>query len=433
MDISWENIGRHFGRMVPLRVLLAIILGIIIADRVTFPLWGVAVGFFIAVVTAWLLRRHNVADLYVMVAASLAAMMTLYIGDFVRSNEHSTRTDFRTYQRTSLNGPRFTVRLRQKAESRVERLGLSPDVEALAKGVTIGVRNDITHTLRECYTRSGSAHLLAVSGFHVGFIFLLINALLAWLSLLRRGVIVRCVATLTAIWIYAAVAGSSASVVRAALMFSLFQMASLMSRGGPSLNRLAGAACVMLVWNGRWLYDLGFALSFIAVAAIIEWCEPLSQLPVRHKKAMQIGDELSHRRRLFRTLWGWLARVAKRLGWQLWLVFVMCVVASVATMPLVSHTFGVVTLWSVVAGPLMMLLCSLLICLTMVSILFGGIFGGGLLAHIIEWVGGSMNAIAEWCAMHDALIFDLRIGGFATATIYLFLLALTLLKWSKAK
>lgn len=429
MNISWANIARHFGRMAPLRVLLAIILGIVVADCVTFPLWGVAVGFFIAVVSAWLLRRRNVADLYVMVAAALAAMMTLYIGDSLRSNDHSARADFQTRHRISLGAPRFAVQLRQKAERRIEELRLSPDVEALAKGVTIGVRSEITPTLRAHYTRSGSAHLLAVSGLHVGFIFLLTNMLLAWLSLLRRGVVVRCVVTLVVLWIYAAVAGSSASVVRATLMFSLFQVASALSRGGPALNRLAGAACLMLLWNGRWLYDVGFMLSFLAVAGIIEWCKPLSRLPIRPKTTMQILDEMARRRRLMRTVRGWLERVAKRLGWQLWLMFVVGVVASVATMPLVSHTFGVVTLWSIVAGPLMILLCSILVGATMLYILFGG----GLFGPVIEWTGSAMNSIAEWCSSHDALIFDLRIGGFATAIIYVMLLALTALRWSRER
>lgn len=441
MNISWVNIGRHFQRLTLLRVLLAIVLGVVIADCVTIPLWGVAVGFFIAVMAAWLLRRRNVADLYVMTAATLAAMMTLYGGDSLRAEGGSPHPDLHSFHRSisshSNLSPRFILRLRQVAERRIESLGLSPDVEALAKGVTIGQRSDITPSLRLCYTRSGVAHLLAVSGLHVGFIFLLTNMLLAWLSLFRRGVVVRCVVTLIVMWIYASVAGSSASVVRATLMFSLFQVASTMSRGGPALNRLAGAASVMLLWNGRWLYDVGFMLSFLAVVAIVEWCEPLSQLAIRHKSTMQLLDEMSRRRRLMRTVRGWMEGVAKRLCWQTWLAFVVGVVASVATMPFVSHTFGIVTLWSIITGPLMILLCSILIGATMLYIveggLFGDIFGGRLTALVAEWTGGAMNAIAAWCSQHDALIFDIRLGTLLTVIIYLVLLLLTILRWSKIK
>jgi competence protein ComEC len=129
--------------------------------------------------------------------------------------------------------------------------------------------------------------------------------------------------------------------------------------------------------------------------------------------------------------------VAKRLCWQTWLAFVVGVVASVATMPLVSHTFGIVTLWSIITGPLMILLCSILIGATMLYIvvggLFGDIFGGRLTALVAEWTGGAMNAIAAWCSQHDALIFDIRLGTLLTVIIYLVLLLLTILRWSKIK
>ena len=67
-----------------LKILGAIILGVIIADCVTFPLWSVAVGFVVTVSMAWVLRRRAMADIYVMTAAALAAMITLSVGDNIK-------------------------------------------------------------------------------------------------------------------------------------------------------------------------------------------------------------------------------------------------------------------------------------------------------------------------------------------------------------
>ena len=116
-------------------------------------------------------------------------------------------------------------RLQAAAERRISRLGLSPQTAMVASAVSIGQRDAVTEELQTAYSLSGGAHLLAVSGLHVGFIFAILNLLLSVTTLLRGGQIIRSLMIVIAIWIYAALADFSPSVVRAATMFSIVQVA----------------------------------------------------------------------------------------------------------------------------------------------------------------------------------------------------------------
>lgn len=113
--------------------------------------------------------------------------------------------------------------------------------------MTAGDRRSLSPALRAAYSRSGTSHLLAVSGLHVGIVFLLANLLLWWLPLFRHGHILRNIAVILLIWLYAATTGFPPSVVRAALMFSVLQFALASSSEYVGMNTLAGVAFVMLL------------------------------------------------------------------------------------------------------------------------------------------------------------------------------------------
>lgn len=414
-----DRIRQRWGQMTMLRLLVAIIFGITLADCVTFPLWSVTVGFVVMVGAAWVWRRRAVADIYVMAAAAMAAMMTMNI-------DTGNTPQFISRQATR---PSWAIHLREKAEQRIEQMGLQPEVESLAKGVTIGAREDITPALRQAYTRSGAAHLLAVSGLHVGFIFFMINFALGGLALMRHGPIIRSGVTILCIWIYAAMAGATPSIVRAALMFSLLQVAMSASRGGAPLNRLAGVAALMLIWDGRWLYDAGFKLSFISVVAIVEWGLHLMWWRFRHRNEWDKAQYEVDKLRRLRSRWGWLQLAGKRLALGVWAAFAISIVASVATMPLVSEMFGVVTLWNIVAGPVMVWLCSIVVGATMVHIVVGGGLLTPIIGSIVEWAGGTMNCIAEWCSSYGVLIAEYQISPLWTAVCYIGFVAVTVMMW----
>lgn len=309
--------------------------------------------------------------------------------------------------------------LRQRAMGHLSLLELSTPTEALVGALTLGQREGLTTAMKESFRRSGASHLLAVSGLHIGFVYILVGALLLVVLLLPFGQLWRSVLLVAVIWLYVAIVGFSPSVVRAAVMFSLLQLLVALSSSSLSLNGVAGAAMLILWFSPQMLWDIGFVLSCVAVAAIVAWGVPLNGYVAR----------IINRR--FDTAHSLLRGVAARV--VLWVVsaFIVSGVASVATMPLVAAYFGLCSLWGVVLGPLMVLLCGLTVGVALLWIILpitplAPLFGG-----VVEWLGSTMCALAEWCAEREALIFEGAIPMGLCVAIYIVYVVATLVWWAR--
>ncbi|KAA3438741.1 ComEC/Rec2 family competence protein [Rufibacter hautae] len=139
----------------------------------------------------------------------------------------------------------------------------------IAHALVLGVQDDLDAALRNAYARTGTMHVLAVSGLHVG---LLYGVLLFFLKPLRRGKTSKLLIFLLVVgvvWFYAFVTGMSASVLRSVCMFSLVELGLLLRRRASILNTLAVVALALLIYEPNFLYDVGFQLSFLAVAGIV--------------------------------------------------------------------------------------------------------------------------------------------------------------------
>lgn len=322
--------------------------------------------------------------------------------------------------------PSTGSRLRTGAVERIRRLGLPPEIEATASAVSVGERSGITSDMRRRYSLSGAAHLLAVSGLHVGFVFAIVNMLLWWMPALRRGHLWRCAAAVAAIWLYAAVAGFSPSVTRAAVMFTLLQLSAAATARADTLNSLALAACILLLADARTLFDAGFLLSFIAVAAIVEWGVPLDRLGVRLiTRRPAIGQTLRE------GAPPPTARMARGALRWLWGAVAVSLTASLATLPLVAAMFGTVSLWSVATGPPTVALSAVLLGATLVWTLVPLPCLTPAAAWIIGAAGGALDAVVRWCAEAGVLAGEVHIGAGACAAAYAAMVLFTLYLWSR--
>ena len=176
-------------------------------------------------------------------------------------------------------GPAGTNRLHEAASERIRRLHLPPDTEAVALAMAAGDQTELTPERRAPYARTGTAHVLAVSGLHVGMVFLYVNLLLGALALLHRGHLLRNAAAIAVIWLFAAAAGLSPGTIRAAVMFTALQLALATTSRYAGVNILSAAAFGMLLWRPSYLFHVGFQLSFLSVAAIlVSYC--FGQIPL---------------------------------------------------------------------------------------------------------------------------------------------------------
>lgn len=285
------------------------------------------------------------------------------------------------------------------AIERLSRLKLSGDEAAIVGAMAVGDRRGMTPELREAYARAGASHILAVSGLHVGIVFLLFNILLRWLPLLRHGQVIRAVAVVVPIWIYAAMCGFSPSVVRAAVMFSALQLSVAASSIYLSLNTLAFTAFAMLLYRPDYLFDCSFQLSFIAVFAIVLWGVPLM--------------------RSLRTERRWLNAIMATM--------VVGMVSSLATMPLVAHTFGTVSLVGIVLNPLVILCAYLVVILSVVWIALPFAPLAGLVGFALDAVVKSLNFVIEMVAGWEWSAVEISLPTWAVWIIYAIAVAITAL------
>lgn len=205
-----------------------------------------------------------------------------------------------------------SVAVRDSLVSSLHDNGLADEPLAIVSAMTLGDKSMLSREIRTDFSSTGASHVLALSGLHLSILYFLLSFVLPrrrWRWLVA-GV------SLALIWSYAFLVGMSTSIVRAALMLSVFVVARLMNRPSLSLNSLAFAALVIVLANPSSVFEISFQLSFMAVLSIITVFPALYNL---------FSDEFLLTHRLFRILWSFvLVSVAAQLG----------------TAPLILHYFG---------------------------------------------------------------------------------------------
>lgn len=144
------------------------------------------------------------------------------------------------------------------------------DELAILSALTLGDKSLVDSSLRQLFSDTGVNHVLALSGLHLGILFSFFNLLL--LRRFRRGYAywVSNILFITALWLFVFMVGAPISLLRSAWMFTLMQVGNCLQRTQTAaLNNLSFAALVILIVSPMSLFDVGFQLSFAAVAGII--------------------------------------------------------------------------------------------------------------------------------------------------------------------
>jgi competence protein ComEC len=226
----------------------------------------------------------------------------------------------------------------------------APETAGVLNASVLGNRYFLSHAASERLREGGTFHVLVISGLHISFIGGLV-LLLARKVFARR--LTQFVLSAVVLWSYSLAVGAEASVVRAALMFTLVAFAPVVARRAASLNALGAAALVLLALRPGDLFDPSFQLTFLSVAAIVVFAWPLlrrmseigSWRPTRaspyppscprwlrvlsealfweEKKWLRELPTLNYRYRLFKTPW---ARRLERFHLQTFLRYGFAVV-----------------------------------------------------------------------------------------------------------
>tara|TARA_R110002072_G_scaffold238769_2_gene396305 strand:+ start:196822 stop:199407 length:2586 start_codon:yes stop_codon:yes gene_type:complete len=168
---------------------------------------------------------------------------------------------------------RFRRILRQRAESVLES-AIHADVRPVADAMLLGDRSLLPREVRTVFVESGTVHLLAISGLHIGILMMFLLAIGRMLRLSSRHSILLAMVVL---FIYLQVADCRPPMIRAFVIIAIWSVGRLVRRSAFSANSLAIAAIVLLGLNPTSLFDVGTQLSFLAVAVIV-WLTSLGRL-----------------------------------------------------------------------------------------------------------------------------------------------------------
>ncbi len=163
----------------------------------------------------------------------------------------------------------FAEQLRNYFLNILRRLDISNDVFAITSAIVLGYKNEIDAEIRQAYASAGATHILAVSGLHVGVVYLIISTLLSWLKRNKYLKYLYLVSILLFLWFYALITGLSPSVLRATTMFSFVAIARFMERQTNIYNTLSASALLILMIQPFQLFEIGFQLSYVAVIGIV--------------------------------------------------------------------------------------------------------------------------------------------------------------------
>jgi competence protein ComEC len=287
-----------------------------------------------------------------------------------------------------------------------------PEPQAsLAQGIILGIRSDIPQSVKDDFARTGTTHVLAISGQNLSIVAGLFISTGIWLFGKKRYLYVWL--ALAATWGYALLTGMDAPVVRAAVMLSLFLFADLLGRQRSVMPALAFAATVMVAINPLLLRDASFQLSFLAMVGLALVAPPIQTFG-RNIVASRLGEE------------GTLVSTLN------WIIDSLAVTAGVTLVvwPVIAHYFGIFSIVSPVATLLILpALPAIIVTGTLAAVL-------GILAvsvgQAVGWVAwlflSYMLAVVKWFA--GLSIAAINLGEISPYMLWGYFALLALALWS---
>jgi competence protein ComEC len=265
----------------------------------------------------------------------------------------------------------YTVK--ERFEWQINRLYAEPHASFMA-GLLTGSRKGIPEHLMEDFNTTGLTHIIAISGYNIAIVIILIGAIFGFVP--KR---YRIIPIVVCIILFTLFVGASSAVVRAAIMGCLSLLALQMGRENTVMITLLWTAFFMTTLNPKLLwYDAGFQLSFLAVVGLLEFSPMLEKLFHRVPNAFAIRESLT-----------------------------MTMAAQLVAVPLIIILFGRLSL----VAPLANILVAPLIPLAM---LFG--FVGTVLSSF-WWLGGQLIAYLGWACLELIIIITKTLAQVPYASV----------------
>ena len=258
----------------------------------------------------------------------------------------------------------WSLIIRDRLINILKNSGLKGEVLHLISAVSLGAREDLEPETTQSFSKTGVIHVLAVSGMNVAIIYVVLDFLFKFLKKRKGGIIPYMLLILGGCWGYALITGLSASVLRAAAMFSFIVIGKSLSRHPNIYNTLAASAFVLLCIWPTLIYDVGFQLSYAAVFSIVYFHPFLYKL-------------------LYFKYW---------IPDQIWILLSVSVAAQIGTLPFLLHYFHQFPTWFLLANLMVIPLVTLILYLSFIVFAIAPIslFLGEWMTRVLDLAGQGM-------------------------------------------
>lgn len=276
--------------------------------------------------------------------------------------------------------------------------GIKGDSFDILAALTLGYKTGIDPEVKQAWINAGAMHVLAVSGLHVGIIYLVMNFMLGFFMRFKWGRWIRGVVLIFTLWMYALLTGMSPSVTRAATMFCFIVLGEMMNRQGSIYNSLAASAFFLLMVDPFLLFTVGFQFSYLAVASIV-FFQP------RLDKLIYVKNPLLN---------------------KIWQLTTVGIAAQIGTFPLSIYYFHQFPTYFLLSGYLVISMAGFLIYLSVILLLFSPISS---ISSVLGWllhksVQVLNNTIVRIQKLPGSVIEDIPMDAYQLFLLYLLLFCL---------
>ena len=297
--------------------------------------------------------------------------------------------------------------MQERLYHRLFKAGLHGDELATVGALTLGYKQGLDKELKRHFQASGAAHVLAVSGLHTGILY----GLVWWLLTLggrfkpryenRAGRWTVSLIIIAVMWAYAWLTGMTPSVVRAVIMVTMVEISRMAYRDPISLNSIAAAAVLILIFRPTDLWSVSFQLSFAATTAIVLMADSMGTL-----------FQYQHLRS---TFWGRIAN---------WIIGMMLVslAAQLGTLPITIYYFHQVSTYFLLTNLIVLPLATLLVPFGMVTVALGGSWLGIVFGYVTQTLAWLMNHSVEWIESLPGCTVPAHTNGYWVAVYYILLI-----------
>ncbi len=267
-------------------------------------------------------------------------------------------------------------------------------VTGIAEALLIGYKEDLDKDVVQAYSNTGVVHIIAISGMHLGLIYVVLVWLFSRLPLIKKSKVAKAVLILSSLWLFSLITGGSASVLRSAVMFTCIVIGKDFFKQASIYNSLAASAFLLLCYDPFLLWDVGFQLSYCAVVGIVWLQKPIENLYYSKHKALR----------------------------YLWQMCSITLAAQVLTLPVCIYYFHQIpTMFlftNVICVPLSTVILFAEILLVIISPFAIVAAQVGKLVYLLTWL---MNTIIESCnKLPFSLIDKIYATPYTTVLLYLF-------------